>query len=73
MFVEVVAKSGSNGIVGTLFGAYSGSTVTQLGNYQDWGDVTGFNIAMLINGANLALSGSALTNGWTVKTIIRSI
>jgi hypothetical protein len=26
-----------------------------------------------VSGSNLALTGSTTTNGWTVKTIIRSI
>jgi hypothetical protein len=73
-FFEYTIRSGSNSRAGSIMGIWSGSSV----NYTetttvDFGNTSGFNFGMSISGANMILSSSAATSGWTFKTIIRSI
>jgi hypothetical protein len=67
-------RSGSVGRAGSIIAMWSGSSV----NYSEvsassFGTTTGFVFGVSISGSNMILSGSAPSNGWTVKTIIRSI
>jgi hypothetical protein len=67
-------RSGSVGRAGNIIAMWSGSSV----NYSEvsassFGTTSTFVLGVSISGSNMILSGSAPTNGWTVKTIIRSI
>jgi len=73
MFVEYTAKSGSVARVGTIMTTFSGSTTTLLEETSSIGTTTAISFGSIITGSNFAVSSSATTNGWTVKTIIRSI
>ena len=39
----------------------------------DFGSTSGFGLTVQVSGANMLLTGSATTSGWTVKSIVRSI
>jgi len=67
-------RSGSVGRAGSIIAMWSGSSV----NYSEvsassFGTTDTFVLGASISGSNMILSGSAPSNGWTVKTIIRSI
>jgi hypothetical protein len=67
-------RSGSVGRAGSIIAMWSGSSV----NYSEvsassFGTTNTFVFGVQISGSNMILSGSAPSNGWTVKTIIRSI
>jgi hypothetical protein len=71
---EYVIRSGSNARVGQLMAVWSGSQV----NYSEttttaFGNTAGLSFGVFRVGGNFALTGSATTGGWTMKTIIRSI
>jgi hypothetical protein len=73
-FFEYSIRSGSNARAGSLMALQSGSSV----NYtetttMDFGSTSGFGFAVQVSGANMILTGSATTSGWTIKTIVRSI
>ena len=67
-------RSGSVGRVGQIMAMWSESLV----NYSEvsassFGTTTSFVFGLQITGSNMILSGSAPTNGWTVKTIVKAI
>ena len=73
-FFDYTARSGSSAKAGQIIAIWNGSdvnyteiTTAQLNNASD------LTLGVSILGANMILSGSATTNGWTVKAIIRSI
>ena len=73
-FFEYTARSGSNARAGQIMAIWSGSVV----NYTEttssaFGTTTGLTLGVFITGSNMALTGSATTSAWTIKTIIRSI
>ena len=73
-FFEYTARSGSNARAGQIMAIWSGSAV----NYTEttssaFGTTTGLTLGVFITGSNMALTGSATTSAWTIKTIIRSI
>jgi hypothetical protein len=71
---DYTIRSGSNARAGTIFGMWSGSAVNYAENATtDFGSTANFTFGMSINGANMILSSSATTNGWTVNSIIRSV
>jgi hypothetical protein len=71
---DYTIRSGSNARAGTIFGMWSGSAVNYAENATtDFGSTANFVFGMSINGANMILSSSATTNGWTVNSIIRSV
>jgi hypothetical protein len=73
-FFDYTIKSGSNAKAGQLFGTYVSTTASYTDNSTtDIGDTSGFTFGFFISGSNMVLTGSALTSGWTVRTIIRSI
>ena len=74
LFIDYTIRSGSNARVGQLMSMWSGSQV----NYTEtsasqFGDTSGFTFAAYISQSFMNISSSATTNGWDVKTIIRSI
>jgi hypothetical protein len=71
---EYNIRSGSNARAGSITGIWSGSSVNFTETTTtDFGSTAGFVLGMSISGANMILSSSAATSGWTFKTIIRSI
>ena len=72
--IDYNIRSGSVGRAGNLFAMWSGSSVNQIEtSASSFGDTSTFTFGVLVSGSNLALTSSVSTNGWTVKTIIRSI
>jgi hypothetical protein len=72
--VDYNIRSGSTARAGNIFAIWSGSSVNQIEtSASSFGDTSTFTFGVLVSGSNLALTGSTTTNGWTVKTIIRSI
>lgn len=67
-------RSGSTARAGQIMAIWSGSAVnfTEV-SASSFGTTTGFTFGVIITGSNLALTGSATTSGWTVKTIIKAI
>jgi hypothetical protein len=39
----------------------------------DFGSTSGFGFTVQVAGANMRLTGSATTSGWTIKTIVRGL
>jgi len=73
-FFEYTIKSGSNARAGQIFSTYLDTTASYADNStSDIGDTTGFIFGVILSGSNMVLTGSASTDAWTVKTIIRSI
>ena len=71
---DYTVRSGSNARAGTIMGIWSGSAV----NYTettttDFGNTSGFVLGMSINGANMILSSSTTTNGWSFNTIVKLV
>ena len=75
MYVDYTIRSGSNARAGQLIALWSGSSVnyTEVSASQFGSTTTQFVFGFNISASLMLLSGSATTNGWTVKTIIRSI
>jgi hypothetical protein len=72
--IDYNIRSGSVARAGNLLAIWSGSSVNQIETSASaFGDTSPFTFGVLVSGSNLALTGSTTTNGWTVKTIIRSI
>lgn len=71
---DYTIRSGSNARAGSIMGIWSGSAV----NYAettttDFGNTSGFALGMSVVGANMILSSSATTNGWSFNAIVRSV
>ena len=73
-FFEYSIKSGSNARAGTIMAVQLGSSVNFTETTTtDFGSTSGFGLTVQVAGANMILTGSATTSGWTIKTIVRSI
>ena len=73
-FFDYVVRSGSNARAGQIMGLWSGSSVNFTETTTtDFGSTSNFTFGMSISSSNMILSSSATSNGWTVKTIVRSI
>jgi hypothetical protein len=73
-FFEYSIRSGSNARAGSIMAIQSASAVNFTETTTtDFGSTAGLAFTVLISGANMLLTGSATTSGWTLKTIIRSI
>jgi len=71
---DYTIRSGSDARVGTIMGMWGGTSVVYTETSASHiGNASGFTFGMSLSGSNMILSGSATTNGWTVRTIIRSI
>lgn len=70
---EYTARSASIAKVGTIMTTWSGSSFATIETTASIGVATAFTMSMFFTGSYAALSGSATTTGWTVKTIVRSI
>jgi hypothetical protein len=73
-FFEYSIKSGSNARAGSIMAIQSGTSVNFTETTTtDFGSTSGFGFTVQIVGANMILTGSATTSGWTIKTIVRGI
>jgi hypothetical protein len=74
LYVDYSIRSGSNARAGQFISIWSGSQVnyTEISASQ-FGDTSGFTLAAYISESFMNISSSATTNGWDIKTIIRSI
>lgn len=73
-FFKYVAKSGSDARAGEIMSLWSGTTVNFTETTtRDFGDTSALSFNVVITGSNFALTGSATTPDWTIKTIVRSI
>ena len=73
-FFEYSIKSGSNARAGTIMAIQLGSSVNFTETTTtDFGSTSGFGFTVQVAGANMRLTGSATTSGWTIKTIVRGI
>jgi hypothetical protein len=73
-FFEYSIRSGSNARAGSIMAVQLGSTVNFTETTTtDFGSTSGFGLTVQVAGANMILTGSATTAGWTIKTIVRGI
>jgi hypothetical protein len=73
-FIDYTARSGSNARAGQIMGIRSGSAVNFTETTTtDFGSTTGLTFGMSVSASTMIVSASATSDGWTVKTIIRSI
>jgi hypothetical protein len=71
---EYVARSGSNARAGQIMAIDSGSAVNFTETTTtDFGSTSGLSLGVYIVNGAMALTASAATNGWSIKTIVRSI
>jgi hypothetical protein len=55
-------------------GMWSGSSTNIVdSSTTDFGDTSGFVLALVVSGSNMVITGSASTSAWTVRAGIRSI
>jgi hypothetical protein len=76
VWYEYSLRSGSAARVGQITAMWSGSSVISTEtavSSSTAASTSSFTFGVQISGSNMILSGSTLTNGWTVKTIIRAI
>ena len=71
---EYTVKSGSNARAGQMTGIWIGNDVKYTETATtDFGITTDISFMSTIIGGNMIISSSVITNGWTIKGIIRSI
>lgn len=71
---EYTARSGSNARAGQIMSIWSGSVVNFTETTTtDFGSTAGLSLGVFIVNGAMALTASAATNGWNIKTIVRSI
>ena len=71
---EYTARSGSNARAGQIMAIDSGSAVNFTETTTtDFGSTSGLALGVYIVNGAMALTASAATNGWSIKTIVRSI
>lgn len=74
VFVDYTIRSGSVGRAGNFMAMWSGSQADFTDNsINGFGNTTGFVFGASISGSSMIVTGSGITGGWNVKTIIRSI
>ena len=75
VWVDYTIRSGSNARVGQVMAMWSASIVNyaEVSASQFGSTTVQFKFGANITGSNMIITGSATTDGWTVKTIIRSI
>jgi hypothetical protein len=73
-FFKYVAKSGSDARAGEIMSLWSGTAVNFTETTtRDFGNTTALSFNVVITGSNFALTGSATTPDWIIKTIVKSI
>jgi hypothetical protein len=74
VFYDYTVSNGANARSGQVIARHlSGSVNLAEIATPDFGDTLGFDLGVIITGSYMALTGSATTDGWSLKTIIRSI
>jgi len=74
VFMDYVIRSGSSARAGQFMGLWSGSSTNIVdSSTTDFGDTSGFVLALVVSGSNMVITGSASTSAWTVRAGIRSI
>ena len=74
VFYDYTVSNGANARSGQVIARHlSGSVNLAEIATPDFGDTIGFDLGVIITGSYMALTGSATTDGWSLKTIIRSI
>ena len=74
VYMDYTIRSGSNARAGNFMAMWSGTSV----NFTDtsiteFGSTLAFTFGAHVSGANMIVTGSAPTAGWTIKTIIKAI
>lgn len=73
-FFDYTLRSGSNARAGNIMAIWDSTSVNFTETTTtDFGDTSGVTLLVAISGSVMALSGSATTNGWNLRTIVRSI
>jgi len=73
-FFDYSLKGSSGARAGNIMAIWSGSSVSYTDNSTaDMGNTTDFVFGIILSGSNMVLTGSTSTNGWTLKTAIRTI
>jgi len=74
LFVEYIAKNGSNARAGQIMSATDGTSVKYTETTTtDIGSTSPITFAVSVAGGNIQLEASASTSTWTIKTITRAI
>lgn len=73
-FFDYTLRSGSNARAGNIMAIWDSTSVNFTETTTtDFGDTSGVTLLVAISGSSMALSGSATTEGWNLRTIVRSI
>ena len=73
-FFDYTLRSGSNARVGNIMAIWDSTSVNFTETTTtDFGDTSGVTLLVAVSGSTMALSGSATTEGWNLRTIVRSI
>lgn len=73
-FFDYTLRSGSNARAGNIMAIWDSTSVNFTETTTtDFGDTSGVTLLVAILGSSMALSGSATTEGWNLRTIVRSI
>jgi hypothetical protein len=74
VFYDYTITSGSNARAGQIIARqFNGEVNYAEINTPEFGNTSEFSFGVIVTGSYLALTGSATSNGWVIKTIIRSI
>jgi hypothetical protein len=73
-FIDYTVNNGLNLRAGNIMSVFNASNIrfTETSTL-DIGNTSGITFSMIISGSNAALQASAVTSGWDIKSIIRSI
>jgi hypothetical protein len=73
-FFDYSLKGSTGARAGNIMAIWSGSSVKYTDNStSDIGSTADFVFGVILSGSNMVLTGSTSTNGWTLKTAIRTI
>lgn len=74
VYIDYTIRSGSNARAGNFMAMWSGTSVNFTDNsITEFGSTSTFTFGAHVSGANMVVTGSAPTAGWTIKTIIKAI
>lgn len=74
VYIDYTIRSGSNARAGNFMAMWSGTSVNFTDNsITEFGSTSAFTFGAHVSGANMVVTGSAPTAGWTIKTIIKAI
>ena len=73
-FFDYSLKGSSGARAGNIMAMWSGSSVSYTDNSTaDMGNTADFVFGVILSGSNMVLTGSTSTNGWILKTAVRTI